>query len=367
MVKNLSPLDQNEQALTNVPTPINDGDAANKLYVDTLLQSAGGGSSIESNITRATATASGHFNGAGLLLEHKTTPSSSPVAITSPYWMFIQANAGPTGEGSWYPYISLGDDLGLYSNNAMTLRAMNYITLENAAASQQVQLDYSLVGETPVNVKIPNKSGTFAMLDDITGGDVTVVEGATTKLDLNPDPNTFGMDTAVFQSTRGNAGVQMVSPSSMYLYANTGLDAMGLWDTYLGLGLNNAGIKGTTLQTDDADGYNTLTAPQGVRITKTMQGENTLFPVAKIKVDNITAERTFQLPDASGVVATQEYVAANGGGGGSSVAFQATAPADTTKLWIDTDENIIPLPRTMVVSATQPTNPQLNDLWVDIS
>lgn len=37
MVKRLSPTDQNNVGLTNVPTPSSTGDAANKTYVDTQV------------------------------------------------------------------------------------------------------------------------------------------------------------------------------------------------------------------------------------------------------------------------------------------------------------------------------------------
>lgn len=47
MVKRLSPTDQNNVALTNVPTPSADGDAANKSYVD--------GKSYPTNLTTTTA------------------------------------------------------------------------------------------------------------------------------------------------------------------------------------------------------------------------------------------------------------------------------------------------------------------------
>lgn len=41
MVKRLSNTNQNNNALTNVPTPTNSGDAANKGYVDSAVSSAG--------------------------------------------------------------------------------------------------------------------------------------------------------------------------------------------------------------------------------------------------------------------------------------------------------------------------------------
>lgn len=75
------------------------------------------------------------------------------------------------------------------------------------------------------------------------------------------------------------------------------------------------------------------------------------------------------LPQVGSDVANKTYVDTAIGSietGSGGVVIQATPPTDTDVLWVDTDETNVDAP-TLTISATQPSNPVLNDLWVDIS
>lgn len=53
--------------------------------------------------------------------------------------------------------------------------------------------------------------------------------------------------------------------------------------------------------------------------------------------------------------------------GPNEVIASATEPEQKDVLWIDTDETEVAVAPKLIVSATPPTNPQVNDLWVDLS
>lgn len=120
-----------------------------------------------------------------------------------------------------------------------------------------------------------------------------------------------GAGTIYLAPEAGNnqGSVQIAARDTLAMFANTAVDGTGAWDSGFVVGTNNYAEEGVTLETSHTSGRAIFRAPEGTRL-------NSGASNADVKADNLTADRVFQYPDASGTIATQEYVAANGGGGG---------------------------------------------------
>jgi hypothetical protein len=192
----------------------------------------------------------------------------------------------------------------------------NDVNLSNVDNTSDANKPVSTAQQTAINLKANTSSlatvattGSYTdLLDKPVATDPSKLIGTTAYLDADPNGATFGPDTISFKTTRtGATGVQFAGEGTLALYANTGEDGNGPWDKYITIGQDNYGIKGVTLATSDVDGYIGLKAPQGLLIDSSESGGTASVTSALVKTTNITAQRTFQLPNASGTIALEGH------------------------------------------------------------
>ena len=114
-------------------------------------------------------------------------------------------------------------------------------------------------------------------------------------------------------------GVNLVTPSSLWLYSNTGADGSGTWEPFIELqqGIitlqnTNEGLAGSR--------YVRIETTDGLRLKTTASFESV------IKADNIaTSSKTFQFPNASGT-----FIIGEGVGAGQTLIGGTTTTADLT-------------------------------------
>ena len=191
-----------------------------------------------------------------------------------------------------------------------TTLALNNVSNTNDASkpvstAQQAALDLKADITSLATVAT---TGSYDDLLDKPTFSASSIAGDSAIIDANPNPATHGPDTVYIGTTRENATAsQLAAEGTFSIYANTDEDGNGPWDKYITLGQDNYGTAGITLATTDVDGYVSLRAPQGLILDSNEAAGPSSATSAKIKTTNITAQRTFELPDASGTVATEEY------------------------------------------------------------
>lgn len=224
--------------------------------------------------------------------------------VVSPQGLSFYSDTGTDGSGSWKNGIVLGNSStgndGITLSTAEAGDRIQLQTTQDAASGIKIDTTNGSAGvllkvdnmTQERQIQFPDAAGTLALTSDI--GVPESISGSGGTLTASPDVANF-TDTLLISAANPGSFTQLVAPTGLGFYANAGADGSGLWDKYLLLDM----YDGVMLGSEATGDYVGLTADNGVRIRKN-QGDSI---GGNIKIDNLTAARVYQLPNAGGTIA----------------------------------------------------------------
>lgn len=297
MVKRLSTVDQNNNPITNVPTPSAGTDAANKAYVDSLLAGAGGSTvhlntiyAAQKNLTGSGVPAlTGNVDGANTSF---TVPEA--IYVTGTIQVFVNGVLQHLGDS----IVETTPASGVFTFvEAPKTGDQVFVTYQKFATASAGFVTGVVAG---ANITVNNSNPSQPIISATGGGGTpTSISGDSGIVDVNVAAN-FGSDTILLRpdTTSASNTLYLVTPENLYISSNAGIDGTGPWDNTIELGDTTGGV-GVTAGSPGSS--LSLTADNGIYL----RSAGASMP-AKIGTTNLTAERSIDFPDKDGTLIVSE-------------------------------------------------------------